>query len=163
LAQELERKYGVGEGQVFSPAQVQARLPADSALVGWIDVKGSPKAVDPGGEHWGVVLRSRGPPSWVRLSGTGPQGAWTKGDDQLPGRLREALMQAPGPGAADWQALAKHLARQRLEPLAAPLGTRGAPPAVRDLVVLPSDKMDGIPLAVLDSRYTVSRAPSASW
>jgi tetratricopeptide (TPR) repeat protein len=163
LMQELEQKYGVGEGQVFSLAQVQARLPADTALVGWIDIKGPPKAVDPNGEHWGVVLRSQGPPAWVRLPGTGPQGAWAEADDGLPGRLREALARAPGPGPDDWQALAKRLARQRLEPLAEHLAARGGLPAARHLVVLPSGKMDGVPLAVLDQRHTASRAPSATW
>jgi tetratricopeptide (TPR) repeat protein len=163
LAEELERKYGVGEGQVFSLAQVQAGLAADTAVVGWIDIKGEPKAVDPNGEHWGVVLRSQGPPAWVRLPGSGPQGAWSPADDRLPDRLREALARAPGPGAADWQGFAKKLARQRLEPLAEHLAARGGLPAVRRLVVLPSGPMDGVPLAVLDSRYTASRAPSASW
>jgi tetratricopeptide (TPR) repeat protein len=163
LMQELERKYGAGEGQVVSLAQVQAGLPAETALVGWIDIKGSPRAADPNGEHWGVVLRCQGKPAWVRLPGTGPQGAWAEADDRLPDRLREALTQAPGPGAADWQALAKKLARQRLEPLAEHLAVRGGLPAARHLVVLPSGQMDGVPLAVLDQRYTASRAPSATW
>jgi tetratricopeptide (TPR) repeat protein len=151
LAKELERKYGVGEGQVYPLAQIQGNLPADTVLVGWIDIKGQPKAVDPNGEHLGVVVRSQGPPAWVRLPGSGPQGAWTEADDGLPGRLREALTQAPGPGAATWQALAEHLA------------ARDGLPAVRHLVMLPSDKMDGVPLGVLDRRYTSSRAPSATW
>jgi tetratricopeptide (TPR) repeat protein len=163
LAQELERKYGVAEGQVLSLAQVQARLAADTALVGWVDLKREPKAVDPKKDHWGVVLRCQGPPAWVRLPGSGPQGAWTKDDDQLPGRLVKALARAPGAGAADWQARAKQLANQRLEPLAGHLAARDGLPAVRHVVVLPSDKMDGVPLGVLDSRYTTSRAPSASW
>jgi tetratricopeptide (TPR) repeat protein len=163
LMRELERKYGPGEGQVFSLAQVQAVLPADTALVGWVDLKGQPKAADPNGEHWGVVLRSQGKPAWVRLPGTGPKGAWTEADDRLPGRLREALARAPGPGAADWQPLAKQLARQRLEPLAEHLAARGGLPAVRHLVVLPSGRMDGVPLGVLDQRLTASRAPSATW
>src|SRR5262249_55878851 len=33
LMQQLEHKYGVGEGQLFPLAQVQARLPADVALI----------------------------------------------------------------------------------------------------------------------------------
>jgi hypothetical protein len=99
----------------------------------------------------------------VRLPGTGPQGAWAEADDRLPGQLLEALARAPGPGADDWQALARQLARQRLEPLQPHLAARGGLPAARHLVVLPSGRMDGVPLGVLDHRYTASRAPSATW
>jgi tetratricopeptide (TPR) repeat protein len=162
LREQLQRQYGGREGQVFRLAQVQERLAPDAALVGWIDFKGQPKAVDPNGEHWGVVVRAQGPPAWVRLPGSGPQHAWTDADDKLPARLREALRQRPTLSTEDWRALAKRLARQRLEPLAPSLAAQGELPAARHLVVLPSALMDGIPLAVVAERYTVSRAPSGS-
>jgi tetratricopeptide (TPR) repeat protein len=167
LMQKLEQKYGVSEGQVFSLAQVQTRLGPEVALIGWIDIKGQPKAVDPNGvdpkgEHWGVVVRAQGSPAWVRLPGGGPKGSWTATDIRLPGQLREVVRRRPGPRASDWQALTGQVAEQRLKPLAAHLAARGSLPAVRHLVVLPSEQMDGIPLEVLTDRYTSSRAPSAT-
>jgi hypothetical protein len=58
--------------------------------------------------------------------------------------------------------LAQRLYRQRLQPLAAHLAATADLPAVRHLVVLPSDWMDGIPLEVLADRYVFSRVPSAT-
>jgi tetratricopeptide (TPR) repeat protein len=163
LREELQQKYGVREGQVFTLARIQTGLAPDAALVGWIDLKGHPRAADPNGEHWGVVVRAKGLPVWVRLPGSGPQKSWTEADDELPARLLEALRQRPGAQAASWRALAQRLVRQRLEPLARHLAAHGDLPAAHHLVVLPSSMMDGIPLAaLLEDRYTVSQAPSAT-
>src|SRR5262249_7342881 len=56
----------------------------------------------------------------------------------------------------DWKPLAKKLYEQRLAPLAGHLK------GVRQLVLLPSEKMDGIPLEVIARDVTVSYAASAS-
>src|SRR5262249_34936294 len=42
---------GVPAGQVYDLRRVQERLPADAALVGWLDVPAPPRAADPRGEH----------------------------------------------------------------------------------------------------------------
>ena len=89
-------------GQVATLSKIQAALPADAALVAWVDISpAGPNAADPDGEHWGVVVRSRGIPAWVPIAGTGPDGVWTKDDTGLAGRVRTALRSRPGAGAAD--------------------------------------------------------------
>jgi Tfp pilus assembly protein PilF len=143
---------------VLPLADVQAQLAADAALVFWVDLAALPNAADPNGEHWGCVIRHAGPPAWVRLPGSGPKGAWTVDDDQLPRRLRDDLARGE-PGAA---ARACRLAAQRLEPLAPHLAATADLPAVRRLLVVPVGRMAGIPIEALTDRYLVSYAPSGS-
>jgi CHAT domain-containing protein/tetratricopeptide (TPR) repeat protein len=158
FARRLEETYGPAAGQVFDRHKVQAALPADAALVGWLDIAGSPHAADPSGEHWAVLLRAAGPPAWERLRGSGPKGAWTAADTDLPARLRAAVQAAGG----DWQPLAGQLSRQRLVPLAQHLAAGGGLPAVRHLVVLPSPALKGVPVEVMADGYTVSYATSGT-
>jgi tetratricopeptide (TPR) repeat protein len=47
----------------FDLGRIQKQIPADAALVLWLDIE--PK-------HWGCVVRRQGPPVWERLPGTGP-------------------------------------------------------------------------------------------
>src|SRR5262249_14910557 len=89
LAAELARD------EVYDLPRIQAQLPADAALLAWVDIQALPKAADPNGEHWACVVRRRGIPLWVKLPGSGPGGAWTQDDDQLPQRGRQALSQPP--------------------------------------------------------------------
>ena len=106
-------------GQVASLKEIQAALPADAALVAWVDIPpAGPNAADPDGEHWGVVVRSRGIPAWVPIAGTGPDGLWTKDDAALAGRVRTELRRRPGAGRPDLRPLVERLRAQRLEPLA---------------------------------------------
>jgi hypothetical protein len=44
FAAELAQKHGPAAGQVYELPAIQKQLPADAALVGWIDVKALPKA-----------------------------------------------------------------------------------------------------------------------
>jgi tetratricopeptide (TPR) repeat protein len=158
FARQMEQKYGPAAGQVFPRADIQKALPADTALVGWIDLPAPPHAVDPDGEHWAVVLRARGEPAWVRLRGSGEDGAWADADTRLPAELRQALQQPSGA----WRPLADRLRRQRLGPLAGHLAAQGDLPAVRRLVVLPAPLLAGLPVEVFAERYTVSYAPSGT-
>jgi tetratricopeptide (TPR) repeat protein len=158
FARHLEQAYGPAAGQVFDRAQIQATLPADVALVGWLDLPGNPKAADRDGEHWAVVLRSAGGPAWIRLRGSGPNSAWTGADTRLPFELRAAL-QTP---RAAWRPLAHRLRRQRLEPLAPHLAAADGLPAVRHLVVLPSNLLPALPVEVFADGYTVSYALSGT-
>ena len=164
---KLVQDHGALAGQVARLNEIQAALPADAALVAWVDIPpAGPNAADPDGEHWGVVVRSRGIPAWVPIAGTGPDGLWTKDDTGLASRVRTELRRRPGAGPADLRPLVERLRTQRLEPLAKALGTTadGLPPA-RRLIVLPSRAMAGIPVEALlapDDTRTVSYAPSAT-
>jgi len=164
---KLVGEYGPLAGQVAALNEIQAVLPADAALVGWVDIPpAGPSAADPDGEHWGVVVRSRGIPAWVPMAGTGPDGLWTKDDTVLAGRIRTELRSRPGAGTADLRSLIERLRTQRLEPLLDALGaTADGQPPTRRLIVLPSRAMAGIPVEALiapDDTRTVSYAPSAT-
>jgi tetratricopeptide (TPR) repeat protein len=155
----LEQTYGTVAGQTETWQALQAALPADTALLGWVDLEGAPKATDPGGDHWALLLRSAGPPVCIRLPGSGPGQAWTTGDNLLPDRLRRALRDPQ----SDWRPLAQALRRQRMEPVAKHLAASGNLPAVRRLVVLPTYHLDGVPVEVLADGYAVSYALSGSY
>jgi len=161
------KEHGPLAGQVARLKEIQAALPADAALVAWVDLAlAGPNAADPDGEHWGVVVRSRGIPAWIAIAGTGPDEHWTKDDTELAGRVGIGLRRRPGPGSTDAWPMVERLRAQRLEPLAKALGATaaGQPPA-RRLIVLPSPSMAGIPVEVLltpDDTRTVSYAPSAT-
>ena len=164
---KLVADYGPLAGQVATLNEIQAALPADAALVAWVDIPpAGPNAADPDGEHWGVVVRSRGIPAWVAIAGSGPDGLWTKDDTGLAGRVRTELRRRPAAGSADLRPLVEKLRTQRLEPLAKALGaTADGQPAARRLIVLPSRAMAGIPdrgAARRDDTRTVSYAPSAT-
>ncbi|MGO9463774.1 MAG: tetratricopeptide repeat protein [Isosphaeraceae bacterium] len=164
---KLVEVHGTLAGQVATLNEIQAALPADAALVAWVDIPPlGPSAADPDGDHWGVVVRSQGIPAWVPIAGTGASGLWTKEDTGLAGQVRTELRSRPGDGSADLRSLVVKLRAQRIEPLAVALGATalGLPPA-RRLIVLPSRSMTGIPVEALlaagDTR-TVSYAPSAT-
>ena len=125
--------------------RIQKQLPADAALVFWLDVRD---------EHLGCVLRREGPPAWVRLPGTGKSG-WASEDGHLPGLVLTALADGRGDTAAR-QRLLVRLHRQRLAPLEPHLK------GVRRLLVVPAGAMAAVPVEALTDRYTVSYVPSAS-
>jgi CHAT domain-containing protein/tetratricopeptide (TPR) repeat protein len=170
LETTLERRYGPAAGQVYDLAKIQARLPDDTALVAWLDYdRKLPRTADPDGEHWACLVRARGEPVWVRLPGSGPEGHWTVADTRLPTEVHRLIVRPPEDVAAPWRAPAEGLYRQRLAPLAGHLAAGNGLPAVRRLIVLPSDALAGIPLEVLlaarehpEPTYTVSYAPSGT-
>jgi CHAT domain-containing protein len=129
---------------------VQARLPAEAALVAWLDVSDNSGAVQ---EHWACVVRREGLPRWERLPGSGTAGAWTKEDDRLPRHVRAALARG---STGEHAALAGKLYAQRLAPVAQHLA------GVKHLIVVPVGPMVGVPVEALTDRYTVSYAPSAT-
>jgi tetratricopeptide (TPR) repeat protein len=167
LETKLDQKYGALAGHVAKLEEIQAVLPDDGALVAWVDIApAGPKAADSDGEHWGVVVRSRGIPTWVAIVGTGKDGLWTAHDTGLASRVRTVLRTPPSEAAEDVAPLIAKLRTQRLAPLAKPLGaTIDRQAAVRRLVVLPSQAMAGIPIEALlapDDTRTVSYAPSGT-
>jgi tetratricopeptide (TPR) repeat protein len=140
--------------QVLPLGQIQAHLPADAALVLWLDD-------DALGEHRACVVRREGPPSWQALPGSGPGGAWTDDDRSLPDRLYRSLTDR-GAGQAQQRELIAALRRQRLTPLARHLRAGGTLPAVRHLLVVPVGWAAAVPVEVLASERTVNYVPSGS-
>jgi hypothetical protein len=134
--------------QVLPPAGIQEQLPADSALVLWVDHHGL-------GEHWGCLLRRSGPPRWLRLPGSGKGQAWTDQDSALPDRAYAALTDPTG-DPNQRRRLLEALARQRLGPLTSHLA------GVRRLFVVPTGDMARVPVETLTEEYTVCYVPSGS-
>jgi tetratricopeptide (TPR) repeat protein len=160
---ELARLAGdLSARQVYGLERVQAQVPADAALVAWVDVKAQPTAADPNGEHWACVLRHAGPPAWVKLPGGGEHGAWTTDDDELPERFRDSVSMPPGKDREDLAELTRRLAAQRLAPLAQQLGATADLPAVKHLLVVPVWGMAGVPVEALTDRYAVSYVSSGT-
>jgi CHAT domain-containing protein len=153
LEQQFESRYGHLTGQPATLEAVQKALPEGTALVGWIDQ---------GPYHWACLLRHSGDPIWVRIPGSGEEGAWTKDEEGRTQRLRVELDPETTKGRA--HPLAEALARQRLEPLKEHLE------GVNRLVVVNSPGLAGVPLEVLMAArpdpawagITVAYAPSAS-
>jgi tetratricopeptide (TPR) repeat protein len=150
LQNALDRRYQAYAGKPSSLEEVQKALAPDAALLGWLDVEKN---------HWACVVRHRGEPIWVRIPGSGPDGAWTRGDDERAGKWRGVLVGRE----PVWQASAEALARQRLAPLLPHLE------GIQQLVVLPSQALAGVPVETLVSalpdgapRPVISYAPSGS-
>jgi CHAT domain-containing protein/Flp pilus assembly protein TadD len=164
LEAELTRKYGAAAGESYDLGRIQAQLPADAALLAWLDLPGPPPDRDKGGEHWACVVRRKGPPAWVRLPGSGAGGAWVASDSLLPGRLGERLAQRPSDDKGT-PLLRAALARQRLAPVAPLLAGSDSLPPVKRLIVLPSPWMSTVPIETLltdKDDYVVSYAPSGT-
>jgi tetratricopeptide (TPR) repeat protein len=164
--QHLQDAYGVAEGKVFDLDHIQDRLPADAALVGWLDLQTQSKAPETKGDHWACVVRRGGAPRWIRIFGTGPNQSWTKSDDDRPGQVRKIVSEGLLPG---WQEPLAELAQQRLGPLDAPLQAHDHLPPVQHLIILPSPALAGIPVEALvearpvnSPRYLVGYAPSGT-
>jgi hypothetical protein len=168
LQAKLVQDHGALAGPVAGLGEIHAALPGDTALVAWVDIPPlGPNAADPDGEHWGVVVRSRGVPTWVPIAGTGAHGLWSKDDTDLANQVRTQLRRPPDHGPTDIQPLIARLRTQRIEPLALALGAATADglPMAQRLIVLPSRDMAGFPVEILlanDDPRTVSYAPSAT-
>jgi tetratricopeptide (TPR) repeat protein len=139
--------------QVLPLPRIQKQIPADAALVLWVDDLG---------EHLGCVLRREGPPVWVRLRGRGEKGAWTARDKQLTGSLYRILSDPNAGNDSQRRQLSTALRKQRLEPLRPHLGAKAGLPAVKHLLVVPTGWVAAIPLEALTDDYRVSYVPSGS-
>ncbi len=159
--EHLEATYGVATGKVSSLEEIQSAVPPDTALVGWLDLRRTPNAADSCGDHWCVVVRSKGEPRWVHLSGSGPEASWTEEDDTLARRVAELLVKE-GSDADMLRKLLVRLSAQRLDPVQQFLEAGDGLPLARRLVVVPSPSMRGMPVSLLAERFTVSYAPSGT-
>jgi tetratricopeptide (TPR) repeat protein len=144
----------VSARQLLPLADIREHLPAEAALVLWLDV-------DPLGERQACIVRPKGAPAWVRLTGSGQDGAWTAADRDLPERLYR-LLQRPTSPEGERRRLSAALRRQRLEPLRPHLGAGHGLPAVRQLLVVPAGWAGRVPLEALATGYRVSYVPSGS-
>jgi hypothetical protein len=136
LEQSLEAEHGAFGGKRASLEEVQAALPPDTALVGWVDVRTRNRGVS---LHCACLVAAHGDPTWVRIPGSGPEGAWTEQDDRRTDQFRAALLgQGLVPGPV-WRTLVAQVAGQRLAPLLPGLGR------FRRLIVLPPTDLAGIP------------------
>ena len=138
----------VSERQVASQRSIQAALPDDAALVGWIDEGYGPEKSE---HHWAFILRKTGLPVWVKLKGSIPNGNWTEDDRTMTFRLEKALSRR-----RDTRDLAEAVATLRIEPLQSHLD------GIKHLIVIPVNNMSGIPVALLTNRYHVSYTPSGT-
>ncbi len=149
LQNELDAKYREFAGRPSGLEAVQAAIPEDAALVGWVETDR---------HHGACLVRRSGDPVWVNIPGTGADGAWTKDDDKRSIELRDALRKRATARAAD---LAAAVGRQRIGPLRPHLE------GVHRLIVLPSPALAGVPVEALlagepGPELVVSYAPSAS-
>jgi len=163
---DLAAKYQGAAGVVHDIKRIQAHLPADAALVGWLDLNPVPAAADPRGDHWACVVRHSGETRWIRIVGTGANSTWSQADQRRPDEVRRLLRE---PGSSAWREPLAELTEQRLAPLEPALGARDDMPAAGHLVILPSPALAGIPIeAMLEARpaaaprYLVSYTPSGT-
>jgi hypothetical protein len=137
---------------VESLEKIQGSLAADQALLAWVDVTYTTGGLQ---EHWACVLRHTGDPIWTLLPGTGKDGAWTKGDDQLTSRLRHAL-RGSTTTADDIDALVAQVRTQRISPIEKHLA------GVKRLLVVATNRMAGLPIELLAPKYRIEYVQSGT-
>jgi tetratricopeptide (TPR) repeat protein len=128
---ELDRHLEQVLGQRLVPLeQFQARLPPDAAVLAWLEAP----AVGAGeeasaGECWGVVLRQRGRPRWLRLPAA----------DASPLRSVSGLAEVlRDPAGTQWREAARDFYQRRVAPLEPFLGPGEGLPAARRWLILPT-------------------------
>jgi len=145
-------------GTAYDLNRIQPHLPADSALVAWLD-----EQIGTLTEHWAVVVRNQGAPTWIRLNGSAADGAWTEREAELGNTVAALIANRPGPrDSENIGSLIRELSARRITPLLPALAATKDLPEVRHLIVLPSASLNGVPIELLVHRYTVSYAPSAT-
>jgi CHAT domain-containing protein len=156
--QELAAKYPLTEGEIFPLARVQAALPEDAALIGWLDVRFGRDD----GDSWCYAIRSRGPVAWER-TGSRPV---EEGLRAASARTRSFGARLADPASPD--AVVRRESHQLWLERIAPL--RHALEGVEAVIVVPSGAMLGVPVETLvddegplvGDKYAVSYAPSAT-
>lgn len=153
---EIASKYPVSEGQAFPLSRVQESLPDDAALLGWIDVGVAGAALD----SWVYAVRSDGPVAWARC-GAASSGRYSPFHESQ--NYREQLA-TPRSSLIGVSRDARRLYAHRVAPIEEAIAD------VRELVVIPSGAMLGMPVetlvdgegALLGDRFAISYAPSAT-
>jgi tetratricopeptide (TPR) repeat protein len=156
LSANLARTTAIASSrQLLSLADIQKHIPRQAALVFWIDFPGL-------GEYQACIVRHEGTPVWVRLTGSGKEGTWTKQEQDLHVRLYRLLSDPQAGSTLERHNAVAALRRLRLEPLLAHLRGSGAVPAARHLLVVPTGWAASVPVEVLAPGYRISYVPSAS-
>jgi CHAT domain-containing protein len=99
---------------------------------------------------------------WIRLTGSGKDGKWTRQERDLHLRLYDLLVRPQVGSTRERQSTIAQLRRLRLEPLLAHLRERDGLPAVEHLLVVPTGWAAHVPLEVLDPDHRISYVPSGS-
>lgn len=131
---------------------IQATLPANAALVAWLDLDDRFAETS---QHWGIVVRATGEPRWVSLPGQGPQGTWTRKDRDYAQQLVEAFVNPDG--TQDLQARVAAVLAQRWTPLLKHLE------GVEQVYVIATDAMSGVPVDTLAPERIISYVPSGTF
>ena len=142
----------VSQREVAASEAILAALPAESALMIWVDESDKSGLLQ---EHWGCVVRPSGEPKWERLPGSGRMSQWTKDEESLSVKLRNMLVS--NESSSDVASIAKQVYEQRMAPLMKHL--RG----VKTLYVVPVNNMAGVPIEALTSDFTISYVPSGTF
>ena len=161
---DMADRYPASEEHTLPLERVQAALPPDGALVGWLDVR----LAQPGPTRWAYVIRPVGDVTWIQLR----DGRQEIVDDDLwikPRDLRLAIVpDKPSPLGLglddDYRTAAMLLHEQWIAPVLTHLA------GVRHLVAVPSASLVGVPLEVFatgdgedfGAHFTISYAPSAT-
>lgn len=153
---EIASKYPVSEGQAFRLSRVQEALPANAALIGWIDVGAGAGTFD----SWVYAVRSEGPVAWARC-GSASSGRYSPFRESQNYREQLATPQSSPVGVGRD---ARRLWAHRIAPIEHIIAD------AEELVVIPSGAMLGMPAetfvdgdgALLGDRFAVSYAPSAT-
>lgn len=131
--------------RVLPLSRIQKAIPADAALVLWIDAV----------ECWACVVRGEGAPRWTHLPGSDKKGKYTEDESSLPSRLHSALHD-PTVKDADRRDLSAAFTKLIFDPLRPHLK------GVKRLFVVPTGPLARVPLDALIEEYTISYVPSGS-
>ena len=124
----------------------------------WLDTR-FPSVETPNAIHYACIVQETGEPTWIALPGTGSNGAWTD-DDETLSRTYRVLVQDPASPVRQLEEHKQKLYEQRIAPIADLLERTNR--AVTHLIVLPSDRMSGLPVGTITDKYEITYAPSAS-
>ena len=139
-------KHGALAGKVYSLQEIRTKIPPNTALLAWVEI---PTIHNTPGEHWACILRRKGVPVWVRLSGESDPAQWSKRDERLRSELTDALLKNVNSSDNKWNEKAKELYQHRVEPWLKHLDATKELPEVGHLVVLPSPLIDDFPIDIL--------------
>lgn len=149
-------------------ARVQAALPRDAALVGWVRALSHAGAGGEACDSWGYVIRSRGPVAWEAIAPA------AEDTGRPPAVASAEALRGQLAGAGAWPLRVRD--QERLDQASRTVHARWWAPlephleGVAHVVVIPTDPMAGFPIEALvdaDGRCvgetrTVSYVPSAT-
>lgn len=152
LEREWEKMLGPAVGKPLALTEIQQAIPKDAALVAWVDLTSPADPHD--GMHWAFLLRAEGEPAVVKIDDA--RGESGLAATALWGVVRNPKVPVPPDRLAQ-------LAQGRFASLSKHLAATGNLPTVRQLIVLPSSLLAGIPVELLaPPGLRVSYAPSGS-